>query len=214
MGVMLNLRFWRDALPATVPLYGIMDGGFFLDVQSYEEGREESRRYAAGLRYWNATPALDPKCASHHAPQDALWKCLLPHHFWPYLPPEVPLFVSQSKYDIHALKVFVGAKKGKYNASEDFRRISHIGRCFEDVLHKMQPSGLWLPACSQAFAKHAMMMDGSFCFSYKIDGLTLCDAIGRWHRSCGRLPVRLEDRCVHPCEGGKDGACKQLSFTG
>jgi hypothetical protein len=63
--------------------------GFFLDVQAYEEGREESRRFAAGLRYWNATAGLDPNCVARYAPEGAAWKCLLPHYAWPYLPKEV-----------------------------------------------------------------------------------------------------------------------------
>ena len=112
MGVMLNLHHWRQAIPQSIPVYAVMDGGFFLDIQSYEEGREESRRYAAGLRYWNATAVLDPKCMRHYEPLGAPWKCLLPHYYLPFVPPEVPLFVSQSKYDIHALKVVIGWVKG------------------------------------------------------------------------------------------------------
>ena len=54
--------------------------GFFLDVQRYEEGREESRRYAAGLQYWNCTSNLEPRCllrykalpSSHRSPAK-LW---------------------------------------------------------------------------------------------------------------------------------------------
>ena len=112
-----------------------------------------------------------------------------------------------------SLKVFVGAKKGKYNASEDFRRISHIGDTFTSVFSERRPSGLFLPACSQAFAKHSMVTDDSFCDVYKIDGVTLCQAIAQWHKSKGQQQVALQDKCRHPCDGGKPGVCTQRAFN-
>eukprot|EP01012_Entosiphon_sulcatum_P021072 TRINITY_DN25870_c0_g1_i2.p1 TRINITY_DN25870_c0_g1~~TRINITY_DN25870_c0_g1_i2.p1 ORF type:complete len:278 (-),score=35.66 TRINITY_DN25870_c0_g1_i2:160-993(-) len=204
MTVLLHLEYFRRVLPGN--LLAIADGGYFMDIQEFPEGQEETRRYADGLRMWNATSLVHRGCLADN--KASPWRCIIPQVLLRYLRLEVPLLLVHSKYDHHPLKVFAGIQEPKKaKTKEALARIHFIGSAIAHGIRRLNASW-WIAGCSAAFDRHFVTTE-PFCHNYRVQNETACSAVAKWSRSHGRSQLRLFEDCVHPCSGGSTGECLQ-----
>lgn len=111
LAVLLNIDFLsHEFLPqygANIPVVGVSDGGFFLDVANIHTHEMWHERWRKVDEVWEATSAgsLSKACLSAHVSDEA-WKCFLPQYAAPFLTSSV--FVANSAVDVWQLEANVG----------------------------------------------------------------------------------------------------------
>jgi hypothetical protein len=199
-GVMLNLDRVADIVGRTgskAEVYGLSDSGWYVDntpnVKNLCNGRRNrcsaTKTIQAGQRYWKGI--VPERCARHH--RDNPWSCYFGDKLYKHI--QRPLFVTQYLYDEEQLKL---NKLVIPHNDSDYDRMLKIGKQVRKSLKKARY--LFAPAC----LAHELVIKSALTL-YKIDGLTLSDAINCWMPKPGRQESsicsgkrKLIDDCDYP----------------
>jgi len=93
LAVLLQGDYVRTLIPSSIPVRGLVDAGWFLDLPTVHGAYDHGDRMADAAELWNATTDSDCMAAHPNDPAACIWAGTVYPHV------QLPLFIIQSKYD-------------------------------------------------------------------------------------------------------------------
>lgn len=104
---MVWASYLQDYFPKNVKMYGLSDGGIFLDIYSKPAGCHLYRYYMQNLAIFsNATANEVYRRCKYRGNSSTSWKCMLPQYM--YKDVDVDFFIANSQYDVQQLSTQLG----------------------------------------------------------------------------------------------------------
>eukprot|EP00998_Keelungia_sp_KM082_P013372 NODE_986_length_1520_cov_59.592965_g975_i0.p1 GENE.NODE_986_length_1520_cov_59.592965_g975_i0~~NODE_986_length_1520_cov_59.592965_g975_i0.p1 ORF type:complete len:403 (-),score=10.13 NODE_986_length_1520_cov_59.592965_g975_i0:264-1472(-) len=203
-GLLLNAHTIRELIPSHIRVSMIVCNGLFLDVQATWEGRRETNTMQRAFHTWGARTSVNQDCLNRKSPERAA-ECVMPHYAAAFLPQSVPIFLAQTTYDSHALKVSGGTGNSSYSAAEYVTRARIVGAAQTSAVDRAAVSGVFQPSCGRAHANHPFFVSPE-CLQYRIRNMTVVDAVRAWYSATWngtdaqrRRQWSWRDACRYPC---------------
>jgi len=197
-------NYFQEILPKTIRVKTISDSGVFFDFEHVNK----SNNYSFSSVWKNLLIDTKPEFPEGFLEsyckfkQNEHWKCFLPEYFAGEI--QVPVFFILSLYDSYSIYTFVG-DQCQLNASyfcfqkEVDLYKNKIKEFYEEFVETNEKWGGFFPGCFL----HDYL---SFSFDWenekvKIDGLSLREAVGRWHLTGKTKVIDLGNGIEENCSG-------------
>ena len=192
--------YLRDYFPKNVRMYGLSDGGMFLDIYNNVSGCYLFRHYMQSLAFLTNNTALDlyRKCP-YSNDSETVWKCMMPQYIYNDL--EMDFFLANSQYDskqLNQLGVVCLLESPVVCTSQEQKKMVHFREQFLKLalkIKKQKPSwGFWLRTCPEHIYLKSLGWYGQTMNVFDAElgnSLSLLDALTLWYNGKHEKQIKM-----------------------
>eukprot|EP00118_Oscarella_pearsei_P024870 m.306977 g.306977 ORF g.306977 m.306977 type:complete len:383 (+) comp41795_c0_seq1:77-1225(+) len=196
----LHLDYFRSRIPASIPVHGLPDAGYFIDAANTKGQMAIRASYQYVYHMQNCSGGVNDKCIMSTKTEDQ-WQCFMAQYTYPHI--ETPIFVLNSEYDTWQLGNIL--QLGCVPPHCDTQQMQYFTAWRGIFLKALAPAiasptnGLFTDAC----LVHCQSMSGTSWMKFMVDGQSAHDTFADWYFGSGGKPKVVDgpypenESCVH-----------------
>ena len=177
----LHLDYFRARVPASIPVHGLPDAGYFIDAANTSGAMEIRAKYRYVYHMQNCSGGVNDACISAKTETDQ-WQCFMAQYTYPYI--KTPIFVLNSEYDTWQLSniLQLGCLPPKCTPE----KMTDFTKWRATFLQALGPAigahsnGIFTDSC----LVHCQSLDAPWN-TFKVNGQTAHDTFANWYFETG-----------------------------